>query len=394
MNKFYSYGKQTIEQDDIDAVIEVLKSDWLTQGPKIPEFEEALSKKFGAKYVAAIANGTAGLHLIGMALGWKENDIVITSPITFLASANCILYNNAIPDFVDIDKEYYTIDVNKLEDKIKNYRKKSKHIKAVVAVDYAGQPCDWKSLRNLADKYEFQLVNDNCHALGAEYENDPCYAVKFADVVNLSFHPVKHITTGEGGAVLTNNKEFDEKIKILRTHGIVKDNSKFKIQNSELLGPWYYEMHELGFNYRITDFQCALGISQLKKLNKFVEKRRVIAKFYDNYFGNDERFITPLSSNDVKHAYHLYPLQIKFDKIKYSRKDLFEKLDQKNIRAQVHYIPIHLQPYYKKHYGFKIGDFSIAEEFYSREVSIPIYPSLEDEDLIYISKKIKEFVFI
>ncbi len=226
-NKFYSYGKQTIEQDDIDAVVEVLKSDWLTQGPKVLEFENALSEKFKTKYVSAVANGTAGLHLIGLALGWQKNDIIITSPITFLASTNCILYNNAIPDFVDIDKNYYTIDVNKLEEKIKSYLGQGKNIKAVVAVDYAGQPCDWKSLRTLADKYEFQLVNDNCHALGATYKNDFSYAVKFADAVNLSFHPVKHITTGEGGAVLTNNIELDEKIKILRTHGITKDEKYF-----------------------------------------------------------------------------------------------------------------------------------------------------------------------
>lgn len=388
MNNFYSYGKQTIEQDDIDAVIEVLKSDWLTQGPKILEFEEVLSKQFGAKYVSAVSNGTAGLHLIGMALGWKENDTVITTPITFLASANCIIYNNAIPDFVDIEKEYYTMDVAKLEEKIKSYRKKSKHIKAVVAVDYAGQPCDWKSLRNLADKYEFQLVNDNCHALGAEYEHDPCYAAKFADVVNLSFHPVKHITTGEGGAVLTNNKELDEKIKILRTHGITKDEKY--LEKSE--GPWYYEMHELGFNYRITDFQCALGISQLKKLDKFVAKRIEIAKMYNNAFRDDERFIIPQVRGVAKHSYHLYPLLINFNKVNITRKELFEKLHKKNIALQVHYIPIHLQPYYKKNFGFRENNFPVAETFYKKEVSLPIYPKLDSDDINYIAQKIKELV--
>lgn len=390
MTKTYSYGRQTIEQDDIDAVIEVLKSDWLTQGPKIKEFEDALGKTFNSKYVSAVANGTAGLHLIGMALGWEKDDIVITTPITFLASANCILYNNATPDFVDIDPVYYTIDVNKLEEKIKTYLAKGKKIKAVVAVDFAGQPCDWKALRMLADKYDFQLLNDNCHALGAEIDGDTGYAGKYADAVNLSFHPVKHITTGEGGAILTNNPELDEKVKILRTHGIVKDNSKYSIQNSELAGPWYYEMQYLGYNYRITDFQCALGLSQLKKLDKFVNRRNEIAEYYNKSFTGDERFITPKIKENTKHAFHLYPLQIKFDELKISKKEFFNKMRVHNIFLQVHYIPVHLQPYYKSSFGFKENDFPVTEDFYKNEVSIPMYPTLDTEDLNYIAEKLKE----
>jgi len=386
MNRIYSYGKQTIEQDDIDAVIEVLKSDWLTQGPKVKEFEVALSKTFNAKYATAVANGTAGLHLIGMTLGWQKDDIVITSPITFLASANCILYNNATPDFADIDPLYYTIDVNKLEEKIKTYLTKGKKIKAVVAVDFAGQPCDWKALRMLADKYDFQLVNDNCHALGANYENDFGYAVKYADAVNLSFHPVKHITTGEGGAILTNKPEIDEKVKILRTHGMTKDN-KYLTKND---GPWYYEMHNLGYNYRITDFQCALGLSQLKKLEKFIKRRNEIAEFYNSEFGSDERFIIPFVRSNVKHAYHLYPFQLNFENLKISKVEFFEKLNQCNINLQVHYIPVHLQPYYKKNFGFKENDYPVSELFYEKEVSIPMYPSLNTDDLNYIVDKIKE----
>ncbi len=386
-NKVFSYGKQMIDEEDIKAVEEVLRSDWLTQGPKVKEFESALSNKFNSKFASAVANGTGSLHLIGLALGWGKDDIIITSPITFLASANCILYNNATPDFVDIDKNYYTIDVNKLEEKIKSYRGQGKNIKAVVAVDYAGQPCDWKSLRTLADKYEFQLVNDNCHALGATYKNDFGYAVKFADAVNLSFHPVKHITTGEGGAVLTNNIELDEKIKILRTHGITKDE-KYLEKNDE---PWYYEMHQLGYNYRITDFQSALGISQLNKLNEFVTKRREIAKHYDNVFSNEEKFIIPEVNDNVEHAYHLYPLQIKFEELEINRKEYFKKLKERNILLQVHYIPVHLQPFYRKNFKFKEGDFTVAEKFYQREVSIPIYPLLEDKDLEYIAENLKEF---
>lgn len=393
MEKIYSYGKQNITKSDIKCVEEVLKSDWLTQGPKITEFEKHLGKKFGANYVTVVSSGTAALHLSGLALGWKPDDIIITSPITFLASANCILYSNAIPDFIDINEITYTIDVNKLEDKIRCYRKRNKNIKAVIAVDFAGQPCDWKNLRYLADKYEFQLVNDNCHALGAKYFNDEKYAVKYADVVCQSYHPVKHITTGEGGSILTNNKNIDEKVKILRSHGTVKSFKEKKnsnIKEKYKIGSWYYEMQYLGYNYRITDIQCALGMSQLKKLNENVIKRRKIAKFYDGFFSHDERFIVPVEDKNSKHSYHLYPLQINFDKIKRDKIDIFEELKNNRINCQVHYIPIHLQPYYRKNFGFKKGDFPNAESFYKKEISIPLYPLLNKTDLKYISNKISE----
>jgi len=390
MNKFYSYGKQTIEQDDIDAVVEVLKGDWLTQGPFVKKFEEDLSEKFKANYVSAVSNGTAGLHLIALALGWGKDDIILTTPITFLASANCILYVGATPDFVDIDTTSFTIDVIKLEEKILDYKAKGKNIKAVVAVDFAGLPCDWKKLRELANKYQFQLVNDNCHALGAEIDNNIGYACNYADMVNMSFHPVKHITTGEGGAILTNNAELDSKVKILRTHGMVKENFQNLPPTLNSQSPiWYYEMQFLGYNYRITDFQSALGSSQLKKLDNFVKRRNEIAEFYNEQFSNDDRFLIPKVDSNVKHAYHLYPLQIKFDKLIISKKDFFEKMRESNIGLQVHYIPVHAQPYYKDNFGFKKGDYPIAEQFYKNEVSIPIYPLLENEDLGYIVKTIK-----
>ena len=385
-DKFYPYGKQSIDDEDIQAIIDVLKSDWLTQGPKINEFESALCEKFGANYSSVVSSGTASLHLIALSLKWKPGDIVITSPITFAACANCILYAGATPDFIDIDSKYYTIDPNKLENRIKKYQKMGKKIKAVIGVDYAGNPCDWEALRYLADKYKFQLVNDFCHALGAEYNGDYQYAIKYADVVNMSFHPVKHITSGEGGAALTNNEEIKENINLLRTHGITK-NPKNLSKND---GPWYYEMHELGFNYRITDFQCALGINQLKKLDGFITRRREIAKFYDHEFSNDDRFIIPNVIPSNKHAYHLYPLQAKFDKLNIFKKDYFVNLRKYNIGLQVHYIPVHLQPYYEKNFGFKKGDFPFAEEFYRREISIPMYPILTDEDLEIISTKLKK----
>lgn len=382
--KTYSYGKQTIGDDDIQSVVETLKSDWLTQGPIISKFEQALNKKFGGKYSAAVANGTGGLHLIAMALGWKKDNIIITSPITFLASINCAIYTGATPDFVDINESTYTIDPNELEWKLKQYTIRNKKVKAVVAVDFAGHPCDWDALKSLQNKYDFQLINDYCHAPGAEYKNDSQYTTKFADAVNMSFHPVKHISTGEGGAVLSNDESLDYRIKTLRSHGITKDESILEKND----GPWYYEMHEVGYNYRITDFQCALGISQLNKLDRFIERRREIAKYYDDFFGNDDRFIIPSVSEDYKHAYHLYPLQIKFDALNISKKKFFAKMKEKNILLQVHYVPVHLQPFYRNNYGFKHGDFPIAEIFYERELSIPMYPTLTNDDLSYITQTI------
>ena len=383
-----SYGKQSIDQSDIDVVINVLKGDWLTQGPAVETFEDDLNNYFGSKHSCAVANGTAALHLAGLALGWQPGDIVITSPLTFLATANCIIYAGATPDFVDIDPVFYMIDPNQVEEKIKSFRSKGKGVKAVIGVDYAGHPCDWKSLREIADKYNLQLVNDNCHALGASYLGDSQYAVQYADAVIQSYHPVKHITTGEGGAVLTNDPSIFEKVKCLRSHGITKDNSKFSIQHSTLNEPWYYEMVELGYNYRITDFQCALGSNQLKKLDRFIQKRRKIAKKYDELISNIEYVKIPKTNNFIDHAYHLYQLQVDFPKLNLTKLLFFEKMEELGIKLQVHYIPIHLQPFYKKKYGFKKGDFPNAENFYQKSVSIPLYSSLTDTEVKMVVENI------
>tara|TARA_Y100001980_G_C14556646_1_gene349048 strand:- start:2752 stop:3912 length:1161 start_codon:yes stop_codon:yes gene_type:complete len=380
-----SYGKQSIFDEDIEEVVKVLKSDFLTQGSTITLFENDLKNKFGSNYCSVVSNGTAALHLSGLVLGWRPEDIILTSPISFIATANCIIYSGATPDFVDIDPISYTIDPNHLEDKIKTYRSGGKSVKAVIGVDYAGHPCDWKSLREIANKYDLQLVNDNCHALGAAYYGDKKYATKYADIVTQSFHPVKHFTTGEGGSIMTNNEELDDKIKILRTHGITKpkDNKKENIQ------PWIYEMHNLGFNYRITDFQCALGISQLKKLDKFIAKRREISAIYDSSLKDIENFIIPKVDVNSSHAFHLYPLQILFNEISISKTDLFKNFKDYGIALQVHYIPIHLQPFYVKNYGFSVGDFPIAENFYNNAISLPIFYDLSREELRYVIDKLK-----
>jgi UDP-4-amino-4,6-dideoxy-N-acetyl-beta-L-altrosamine transaminase len=383
-----SYGKQFIDQSDIDAVVNVLKSDWLTQGPAVETFENDLKNYFGARHTCAVANGTAALHLTGLALGWQPDDIVITSPITFLATANCIVYAGATPDFADIDPLTYTIDPNMLEEKIKAHQSKGKKAKAVIGVDYAGHPCDWKALREIADKYDLQLVNDNSHALGASYFGDKQYAVKYADVVTQSYHPVKHITTGEGGAIITNDATIGEKVKRLSNHGMTKNPDQLERND----GSWYYEMHDVGYNYRITDFQCALGSSQLQRLDQFVQKRREIAGNYNESFSNNDMFLIPEIHDFVDHAYHLYPLQIVFEELSFTKPHFFQKMKQAGIRLQVHYIPLHIQPFYKNKYGFESGDFPVSENFYDRVVSIPLYPSFTDAELEEVVTDISSFV--
>ena len=372
-----SYGKQFIDQPDIDAVVDVLNSDWLTQGPAVGTFENDLKDYFGAKYCCAVSNGTAALHLTGLALGWQTGDIVITSPITFLATANCIIYAGAIPDFVDIDPITYTLDLNKLEEKVKAYKSKGKKVKSIIGVDYAGYPCDWKALREIADKHDLQLVNDNCHAMGASYLGNKQYAVKYADVVTQSYHPVKHITTGEGGAVLSNDPVIDEKVRRLRSHGMTTEPNQMERND----GLWYYEMHDVGYNYRITDLQCALGSSQLKRLDQFVYDRRAIAKKYDKSFSNMNNLIIPETHSTVNHAYHLYPLQIHFEKLPYTKQKFFLEMKQAGINLQVHYIPVPSQPFYQKNYSFNIGDFPVAENFYQNEISIPMYPLIMNSEI-------------
>tara|TARA_B110000003_G_scaffold225016_1_gene225661 strand:- start:4829 stop:5986 length:1158 start_codon:yes stop_codon:yes gene_type:complete len=375
-----NYGKHYIDSDDIKSVTKVLKSNFLTQGPKILEFENALKKKFGAKYVACTSSGTASLHLCGLALKWTKKDIILASPLTFVATTNAALYLNANIDLIDIDNKTYNIDVNKLKLKLDEFKKKKKKIHTLIVTDYAGHPSDWPKLKKLSKKYNFNLINDNCHAIGAKILKDQKYAVRYADLVCHSYHPVKNITTGEGGSILTNNKKLYDKIKILRSHGMIRDSRK----------PWKYSIYELGYNYRLSDIQSALGISQLKKLNSFIRRKKAIAKIYNDRFKDFNLVEIPKVEINVSHSYHLYPLKIKFDKLKISKDSLLKKLRLKKINLQVHYIPIHHHKLYKIKKNFYLPN---ADNFFKQVVSLPIYFSLKNNQINYVIKNLKKIIY-
>jgi len=377
--KYIPYGKHWLDKKDIEEVIKVLSSNWITQGPKIKEFEEALCKYTEAKYAVAVSSGTAGLHLACLAAGIEEGDEVITSPITFVASANCILYCRAKPVFADIQEDTVNIDPKEIK------RRLTKKTKAIIPVHFAGHPCDLEEIHQIAKKHNLIVIEDACHALGAEYKGTKIGSCKYSDMTVFSFHPVKSITTGEGGAVLTNNKRLYEKLIILRHHGITKERRKF-IKRSE--GEWYYEMQMLGFNYRITDFQCALGINQLRKLDRFIEKRREIVEIYRKELSTIDDIILPKERSYVKSAWHIYCIRVNNSA---TRKDVFKRLRNYGIGVQVHYIPIHFQPYYKN-LGYKEGDCPGAEEYYKRAITLPLYPTLGIKEVKFIIQKIKKLL--
>tara|TARA_B100001996_G_scaffold379312_1_gene364872 strand:- start:414 stop:1574 length:1161 start_codon:yes stop_codon:yes gene_type:complete len=378
-----NYGKQSIDRKDIKSVQKILKSDFLTQGLMVQKFESGLKKKLNSNYCTVVSSGTAALHLLSLALGWKKNDIILTTPFSFVATSNCILYSGASPIFVDIDSNTGNICPIKLEKKIKQLEKRKKKIKAVIAIDYGGCPSDWLKLRSITKRRNITLINDGCHALGSAINKNQKYAIKFADFVTYSFHPVKPITTGEGGAILTNNKAIDEKLKMLRTHGIKKNEKKYI---------WYHDMKFLGFNYRITDFQCALGLSQLKKIGKFNSKRKKIAFLYDKAFKNLKFFKTPSIPKNFSSSYHLYALKIDFKSLNIKKNDLFKKLLKLGIKLQVHYIPIYRHSYYKKKFKFKYSQFPCTEKFYSEIISLPIYYNLSKKDQFYIIDSLKKII--
>lgn len=379
-----SYGRQFITEEDIKAVNDALRSDYLTQGPRITVFEKEFANYCQSKYAVAVNNGTAALHLCALALGVKNGDKIITSPITFVASANAFKYCGADIDFCDVDPITFLLDLNKLEEMLSKVPLGT--YKGVVPVDFAGYPIHAERLKEIADRYGLWIVEDACHAPGSYFidskgRENICGNSQYSDLTVFSFHPVKHIATGEGGAITTNNDDLFRRLSLLRTHGITKDDSLME----ENHGGWYYEMIDLGYNYRITDFQAALGSSQLKRLDWSVEERNKIARHYNEAFLNIDGIITPAVEEHVYHAYHLYVIQVE------DRKGLYDYLKRNGIFAQVHYIPVHTMPFYKK-FGWKRGDLPISEKYYDHCLSLPMYPTLTEAEQSFVIEKVIEFV--
>lgn len=372
---YIPYGRQSIEEDDIQAVVEALQADFLTTGPRIEEFEQKFAEYVGVKYAVAVSNGTAALHLACLAAGIKEGDEVITSPITFVASANCVLYCGAKPVFADIDQLTYNIDPADIRRKITD------KTKAIVAVHFTGQPCQMDEIQALAEEYNLLVIEDAAHALGAEYKGKRIGSI--SNMTTFSFHPVKHITTCEGGMVTTGDKSLYERLNLFRSHGITRD-SELLINND---GPWYYEQQELGYNYRITDVQCALGLSQLKKLDRFIERRKEIADKYNKAFEGLEGVIIPGQAEHCLNSWHLYVIQVTIK----SRKTVVEGLHDKKIGVNVHYIPVYRQPFYQKN-GYADIICINSELLYGNMISLPMYAGLSDEEQEYVINQIKELI--
>lgn len=370
---YIPYGTQSISEEDIQAVVKVLRSDYLTTGPVVKEFEEKVAAYTGAKYAVAVSSGTAALHAACFAAGIKEGDEVITTPFTFAASANCVLYCGAKVVFADIDSRTYNISPEEIE------KKTTPHTKAIIPVHYAGQPCDMDAIYDIAGKYNFIVIQDAAHALGVDYKGKKTGSMP--GMVTLSFHPVKHITTGEGGMVLTDNEEYYQRLLLFRSHGITRNSSRLNRND----GGWYYEQQALGYNYRITDIQCALGISQMDRLDSFIARRRLLAGRYDDAFKDIKGIITPYQADGCNSSWHLYTIQTE------NRKEVFDSLREAGIGVNVHYIPVYMHPYYRGN-GYSNIKCENAEEVYRHIISLPLYPGLAEQQQDYVIGKVMEAV--
>ncbi len=379
------YGRQSISEEDIAAIEKVLRSEYLTQGPTVPNFEEAVLNYCGAGNAIAVNSATSALHIACLALDLGQGDWLWTSPNTFVASANCARYCGAMVDFVDIDSRTYNMSVDALTAKLELAEKDGQLPKIVIPVHFAGQPCDMKSIHKLSLKYGFKIIEDASHAIGASYGETKIGSCTHSDVTVFSFHPVKIITTGEGGMALTNSRELANRMYRLRTHGITNDKSLMYSRPKEEI--WNYQQIELGFNYRMTDIQAALGLSQMSRLDEYVARRHDIARRYDAEFG-DLPLIIPYQELDNYSSYHLYPIRINQLQSKKSQREIYDALCEMGIAANLHYIPVHRQPYYQS-LGFKDGDFPEAEQFHREELSLPIYPSLTMEDLDIVTNSLR-----
>ena len=377
------YGHQYIDDSDIEAVVKVLKSDYLTQGPAIAQFEKTICEITGSKYCVAVSNATAGLHIAVAALGLCQGDEGITTPNTFLASSNCMVYNNVKPVFADINPVSYNIDPAEIE----------KHItdktKLLIPVHFAGLPCEMEKISVIAKNHNLHVIEDAAHAIGSQYA-DGSYVgnCKYSDMTVFSFHPVKTITTGEGGAVTTNDEKLYQNLCILRSHGVTKDENLL----TKNPGPWYYEMQSVGFNYRMTDMQAALGCSQLAKLDWFKKRRREVVAAYNKAFDGMMHLKTPTEPKEVSSCFHLYAVQIDFVALGKTRSQVMQELRDKGIGTQVHYIPVPTQPFYKETYGYKDGDYPVTEKYYEQELSLPLYPGLSEEDVNSVINAVKEVI--
>ncbi len=378
--KFLPYGRQWIDDADIDAVISALRSEWITQGPLIPRFEQAVARQCEALEGVALANGSAGLHAACVAAGIGEGDEVITTPLSFVATANCVLYCGAVPVFADVSPDTLTINVGEIEKKL------TKKTKAIIIVDFSGHPCELDEILGLAKKHNLIVIEDAAHSLGAFYQQKPVGSL--SDMTVLSFHPVKHITTGEGGMVLTNHAKFAERLRRFRTHGITRQQECFRGADH---GPWYYEMLDLGHNFRITDFQCALGLSQLDKLKGFVDSRREIARRYREGLGDLREIRLSVELPTVRSSYHLFPIRLQLKQLTKTRREIFEDLQDCGLGVNVHYIPIPWHPYYQK-LGYRKNEWPVAEAAYEELISLPIWPAMTGNDVNRVIQSVKKVV--
>jgi perosamine synthetase len=362
------YGRQSINENDIQAVVDVLRSDWLTTGPRVGEFEEAFAARVGAKYAVSFSSGTAALHAAAFAAGLKAGDEAITSPMTFAATANCILYQSATPVFADVSPDTLNLDPEEAASQV------TLHTKAILPVDYAGHPADLDPFLQLAERHGLVVIEDACHALGAEYQGRRVGSV--AHMTVFSFHPVKHITTGEGGIVTTTRRDFAETLRRFRNHGISSE-----ARQRQTAGEWHYEMVLLGFNYRLTDIACALGIQQLHKLESNLSRRRQIAARYTSAFSEIPGVVPPSVRPYANPAWHLYPIRLDLEKLTADREQVFRALRAENIGVNVHYVPVHLHPYYRDRFGYKGGEYPVAEDAYERLISLPMFHGMSDQDV-------------
>ena len=384
---FIPYGRQDIGEADIQAVVDVLRSDFLTQGPAVPAFEQAVSDYCGVQYAVAVNSATSALHIACLALGVGQGDVVWTSPITFVASANCALYCGASVDFVDIDPRTYNLSVEQLQIKLEQARQQDRLPKVVIPVHLCGQPCEMERIHQLSQEFGFKIIEDASHAIGGKYQNEPIGSCRYSDITIFSFHPVKIITTAEGGIAVTNHAELAEKMALLRSHGITRDPAQMTHESD---GAWYYQQIDLGFNYRMTDMQAALGLSQMQRLDAFVQRRHELAQRYNELLAH-LLLTLPWQHPDSYSGLHLYVIRLQLDAITLTHREVFDALRQQGIGVNLHYIPVHTQPYYQA-MGFESGDFPESKRYYQEAISLPMFSAMTNEQQVVVTNIITEIL--